>query len=1182
MTLTDAEIAANSLVIEAVNDIAAERALLRSRLGGVSVTSTSGALLAENIGITAGTRAGGATQENSVRLASGTGMELSDASIDGAAVTIETGGALTAEGLEAVALGALEATSAGNATITRANLSGTTVAVTASDVAADNAAIVTTAGDATLTATTGSVNAELVKITSAQGVDISGAGINLKDGVLGAAGNLTAEAVTGAIAADSASLTAGGTAELTASQGSVTFAGGELESKSTVRVTAGTGMTLESASVTAETGDLTLETAQGDLSASNAELSATAGEAHLDAESGLILAASASVTGDDVDLTAGADIAAEGLHAAAVDELTLKASGGMMLTQADLSAGSVAIEAQNDIRLGRASFRTSTGGVAVTSISGALLAENLGITAGTNAGGATQENSARLASGTGMQLSDASISGAAVAIETGGALAAEGLEAAALGALEATSAGSATFARAILSGTTVSVTANDIAAENATIGTTEGDATLRATAGSVNAETASVTSAQSVVISAKTDASLAGLVASSAAGMDIRAETGAIELDDAMLRSADVSASSAGTISAERADIETVGEKGQRYESAQAGIELGASQLTVGAGDLVVSGASDISAEALDVTVRSKSGTALKFASAAGSIDLANAVFKGDIETGGHIEALSISAETGDVNLRNVASTAAAEAGQAQKSGLSAGEISINAGGELALSGAAQTFEATSGDLNVSAGSLAGNKLAANTALKAAGDLSFAVSDALSIAEGFSAQAQSVNISSGQLDMAGDSVVRAAHQLAISAHDGASFSGDILLSSRDLVSVVSEAGGITLAGDVVVGDEDLGAATSVRLTAHGDIVQRDMTGKGGVRAQSLEAASAAGSILLDARSDAAAGHVGNIVSNAAFEAGSDIVFGVSGGDVTVAVNASKDGLVEGDLKLSAEEAGIRFTNDIRSTGDVLVNAAALHGSGLSADGAVEIVAALFDDSIEPGELSGVDCSGTVKGSSVIVFTNEGDITLGRVESETGFVDLYRLSTAQEGTVTVGGGVSADTATIFNGNGDIVFTGSFHGEDTVFAFTGAGGRTQGLVSVTSSKNRVGAFENAGQFGDFISLDKMLGSTAGDLRPGGLPHFAISGAGLDVTEEATRMEFVKPWSDFDSPTDRYFFLGLRIDAASSKVADESEERRKDALEAGLPASGEAVITDSRPKEPLDLSWLLVSLD
>ena len=71
-------------------------------------------------------------------------------------------------------------------------------------------------------------------------------------------------------------------------------------------------------------------------------------------------------------------------------------------------------------------------------------------------------------------------------------------------------------------------------------------------------------------------------------------------------------------------------------------------------------------------------------------------------------------------------------------------------------------------------------------------------------------------------------------------------------------------------------------------------------------------------------------------------------------------------------------------------------------------------------------------------------------------------------------------------------------------------------------------------------------------------------------------------MKPRSDFDSPTDRYFFLGLRIEAASSKVADESEERRKDALEAGLPASGEAVITDSRQKEPLDLSWLLLSLD
>lgn len=149
------------------------------------------------------------------------------------------------------------------------------------------------------------------------------------------------------------------------------------------------------------------------------------------------------------------------------------------------------------------------------------------------------------------------------------------------------------------------------------------------------------------------------------------------------------------------------------------------------------------------------------------------------------------------------------------------------------------------------------------------------------------------------------------------------------------------------------------------------------------------------------------GSAGNAFSNAAIESAGDIVAASSGRNASVTVNAASDGTVEGDFKFYGEDNAFRFTNDIRVAGDALVNAAAIHGTSLEAEGRLELIAALYDDGLPEGAPEGIAFKGNLSGTTAAVFTNAGDIRIGgRIEATEGYLDVYRLSTGASGVVAV--------------------------------------------------------------------------------------------------------------------------------------------------------------------------------
>lgn len=377
-------------------------------------------------------------------------------------------------------------------------------------------------------------------------------------------------------------------------------------------------------------------------------------------------------------------------------------------------------------------------------------------------------------------------------------------------------------------------------------------------------------------------------------------------------------------------------------------------------------------------------------------------------------------------------------------------------------------------------------------------------------------------------------------------------------------------------GSVVLGDETTDEnAAEVTIWARDDIEQYVVTGDGGVRGSGLTATAETGRVVLNAAQDEEAHSLGNAVDVAAIESAGDVLFGSNDRDTIVTVNAENGGYVMGDLKFYGVNNGFLFTNDLTVTGDALIHGAAVHGTGITAEGALEIVAVLFDESIEEGDLSGVRFTGHLEGTKVSVFTNKGDITIGSFESNDGYTDIYRLDTTSTGDVTVGGGTSSDTVTIYNGNGNVSVTGTVVGADTVYSFTGVGGSTRGEDYLVSLIHKAGAVEGAENFSDEISIGDFLELDGRDLLPGRLPHLVFTADRLEAADTNRLTPFFHPALDVNSPTSEYFFQHLRTDAASTKDEESTEEH----LEEGLPAEPGNVIVDHRlPVDPMPAGWIL----
>ena len=624
----------------------------------------------------------------------------------------------------------------------------------------------------------------------------------------------------------------------------------------------------------------------------------------------------------------------------------------------------------------------------------------------------------------------------------------------------------------------------------------------------------------------------------------------------------------------------------------------GGLDLSAGEGDLDLSGSSGLESDYVDLEAGgnlSLVGTEVvvndHFSATAGE-DLHAAGIDLTVGEPGNV---TFRSETGDVDLtdasfagtmRSLGKVAVEAAGDALLDGLfaagkdfTAKKLTVSAGKTLSLGDEALKVAVTEGDLVLKATTLQDEGFGDGSVFRAKGDVEMTFASDLHAGEGFTVEGETVGITSDGFSAGDGSTVRADSSVTITAQGDVALTGDVLVTGNEAVSVSAETGGIRLDGAVTIGDETVDEASAdVTLTAKGDIVQTVTSGDGGVRAQALTATSDAGAVRLGAGRDETVDSEGNAFSSAEVESAGDVILGTSGRETTVSINESRDGAVEGDLKLYGDENGLLLSNDLRVAGDALIEAAAVQGGGLEARGALEVVAAFFDDSAAPGDLSGIRFAGPLRGTHVSLITDNGDIDVGTVTSTEGFVDVYRLGTASKGEVTIGGGSSAHTATFYNGNGDVRVTDVFTAQNTAYALTGSGGTTQGEGNLVSTIHKAAAVDGAESLTDAILEGLREGATAEGLTPGRLPHLDFSAPALETADIDRLSPFVFFGIDTISPSDAFFFLHLRPDAESAKRGPDEEDGEA-ALEEGLPGRAEGVIRDLRePVEAVPPGWIL----
>ena len=542
-----------------------------------------------------------------------------------------------------------------------------------------------------------------------------------------------------------------------------------------------------------------------------------------------------------------------------------------------------------------------------------------------------------------------------------------------------------------------------------------------------------------------------------------------------------------------------------------------------------------------------------------------------------HLEGSTITAKTSDGFIGDMTVIAGKDARLddvfTPEKNVKAESMSILAGDAVNFGVGTVALE-TKKDLTVEADHLTGDRIAAESVLAAGNSLSISVKEDLHVEEGVQASGKNVKFSSKDFTLADRTTVRGGSTAEIDASGEVAFTGDVLVTADDSVGIGAASGGITFTGAVTVGDETKSEnKAKVTLHAAGSILQRDVSGNAGVRGSSLEAQSSGGFVKLDAREGGTSGEGGNAFTKAAIESAGDVVFGSTGRTIELAVNASKNGAVSGDLRVQGERGAVIFTNGVSASGEVAVNAAAVQGSDLSADGRLAIVTAL-EKNAPKGAPQGVVFSGGLSGSIVTVYAGSGDVVIeGAVRSTLGEVDVYRLDQTERGVVRLGEADSAHTLVVFNARGDVV-AGPMHSADTLYAFAGWEGRVYGRSGFTSDVHKAGAVEHAEPIGLVPDLSEWLNLDAAELDPTALPRLSFTARNLEYADT----DRIGPWrfllEDLTTPLGSWLFLRLRPDAAEDDQADE-------ALLEGFPARKDGVIRDLREPTKEDFGWIMTSL-
>ena len=1079
-------------------------------------------------------------------------IEVSNSTVKAASLAITAAQNLTGTGLEGTITGAAELTAGENLVLDSADLSGGTVsAVAAQGLSARGAALNATKGTLTLKA-------------EAADIDASGATLTAKDEV-----KLTAKQ---SITATEASVEAD-SLTMTADTGSVGATGFTATVADQVSVVAGDTVVLDNAELAA--GALTATASLGDLSVKDAVITATkdgvtltAEAADIDASSAkltvkdeLTLTAQQSITATDANVTSNSltmtaetgSVEATGFTATVTGQASVVAGDSVMLDNAELTAGSLTATATTGVlSVKDAEITTKTGGVTLTAEAADIDASCVNLTA---VGAAT------LTAGQDLKLAPsgdavASVTAKSLSATAGGALDASRLQVAVKEASAFRSNGLLTLTDANVSGgslraegdagvegsrITVDVTGNGY--NEGDRGDYEGVVTFKSSKGPVTLTGADV-KADKGDFFARSEG-------------DLNVETAGFKIQDGGLGFK----STGGNLTLAGA----TGLKGNFLEMEAHG-SIGMEDMELSVEEILrISAGGDINSRNLQLEItEDENGVGGKayFEATTGTV---------------HLEGSTITAKTSDGFIGDMTVIAGKDARLddvfTPEKNVKAESMSIRAGDAVNFGEGTVALE-TKKDLTVEANHLTGDRIAAESVFAAGSALSISVKEDLHVEEGVQASGQNVKFSSKDFTLADRTTVRGGSTAEIDASGEVAFTGDVLVTADDSVGIGAASGGITFTGAVTVGDETKAEnKAKVTLKAAGSILQREVSGNAGVRGSSLEAQSSGGFVKLDAREGGTSGEGGNAFTKAEIESAGDVVFGSTGRTTELAVNASKNGAVSGDLRVQGERGAVIFTNGVSASGEVAVNAAAVHGRDLSADGRLAIVTAL-EKKAPKGAPQGVVFSGGLSGSIVTVYAGSGDVVIeGPVRSTLGEVDVYRLDQTERGVVRVGEADSAHTLVVFNARGDVV-AGPMHSADTLYAFAGWEGRVYGRSGFTSDVHKAGAVEHAEPIGLVPDLSEWLNLDAAELDPSALPRLSFTARNLEYADT----DRIGPWrfllEDLTTPLGSWLFLRLRPDAAEDDQADE-------ALLEGFPARKDGVIRDLREPTKEDFGWIMTSL-
>ena len=1085
-------------------------------------------------------------------------------------------------------------------TVEAADINASNVKLTAEGEAKLTAQNSITAADAsveaaslTMKANTGSVEASRLTTTVTGQASVEAGNSVTLDKALLTAGALTATANLGDLSMKSAELDISGAAKLTA-QDSITAADASVEAASLAMkadtgsveasrltatvadqasVEAGNSVTLDSSKLGA--GTLTATATSGDLSVKDAEITSKTGGVTFTAEAADIDASSAKLTAkDELTLTAQRSITATGakvtsnsltmtantgsveasrLTTTVTGQASVEAGDSVTLDNAVLTAGALTATANSgDLSVKEAEINATKGEITLTAEASDIDASGVNLTA---------VGPAKLTAGQNLKLTP---SGDAVASVT-----AKSLSATAGGALDASrllvkvNEASAFRSNGLLTLTDANVSGGSLRAE--------GDAGVEGSRIKVdvtgNGYNEGDRDDYEGVVTFKSSNGPVTLT-----GADVKADTG------------DFFARSEGDL-----NVETAGFK----------IQDGGLGFKSTGGNLTLAGATGLKGDFLEMEAHGSIGMEdmelsveeILRISAGGDINSRNLqleITEDENGVGGkayfeattgtvHLEGSTITAKTSDGFIGDMTVIAGKDARLddvfTPEKNVKAESMSIRAGDAVNFGEGTVALE-TKKDLTVEANHLTGDRIAAESVLTAGSALSISVKEDLHVEEGVQASGQNVKFSSKDFTLADRTTVRGGSTAEIDASGEVAFTGDVLVTADDSVGIGAASGGITFTGAVTVGDETKSEnKAKVTLHAAGSILQREVSGNAGVRGSSLEAQSSGGFVKLDAREGGTSGEGGNAFTQAAIESAGDVVFGSTGCTTELAVNASKNGAVSGDLRVQGERGAVIFTNGVSASGEVAVNAAAVHGSDLSADGRLAIVTAL-EKNAPKGTPQGVVFSGGLSGSIVTVYAGSGDVVIeGPVRSTLGEVDVYRLDQTERGVVRVGEADSAHTLVVFNARGDVV-AGPMHSADTLYAFAGWEGRVYGRSGFTSDVHKAGAVEHAEPIGLVPDLSEWLNLDAAELDPSALPRLSFTARNLEYADT----DRIGPWrfllEDLTTPLGSWLFLRLRPDAAEDDQADE-------ALLEGFPARKDGVIRDLREPTKEDFGWIMTSL-